>query len=99
MKIFNVIAVFDVYCVAESEEMAREAVMQMIHREAEPASEQNALEVTKAREVRAAWENKNPFVAADVSDEDFETLKGKTTAQTFAMLHEKSEADKKAGAK
>jgi hypothetical protein len=88
VKLFNVIVVFDVYCAAETEESARAAILETIATGQEP-SESNALEVTKAREIRAAWENASPFVAADISDADFETLRGKTTAQTFSMLHEK----------
>ena len=51
--------------------------------------EQTALAVTKEREIRTAWREEKVIVAADVSDDDFEKLKGKTTLDVFNMLHTK----------
>jgi len=91
MKIYNVIVVYDVYCVAQTPEAAREAVLQMIRGSDEPleASTSAEPEVTEQKQIRAAWENERPIVGADVSDADFAKLKGKTVTETFAMLHTK----------
>lgn len=89
MKLYNTIIIWDVYCVAESEETARAAVRQHIREEGLRASEEVGLEVRKPTEVRAAWEAERPIVASDISDTDFDTLKGKTTSQVFSMLHMK----------
>jgi hypothetical protein len=93
VKLFNTVIVFDVYCVAESADKARE--MALIHvREGLPPSEQVGLEVTSDRSIREAWREEKPLVGSDVSDGDFAKLKGKTTIQTFEMLHKKPEPAK-----
>jgi hypothetical protein len=93
MKIFNTVIVYDVYCVAESPEHAREAALANIRDAADPLppSEQVALEVRAEREIRAAWAESGPLVGADVSDGDFAKLKGKKMMEIFAMLHKKPE--------
>lgn len=93
MKAFNTIVVFDVVCIAESEEAAQAAVLALIRDQAEPlaASESTALEARKPTEIRKQWVNERPIVGADVSDEDFETLKGKTVMEVHAMLYAKPE--------
>ncbi len=89
MKLYNTIVVFDVYAVAESEEDARAAVMANIRQNADPlrATEENALEVREARSIRSTWLDQKPCVGGEVSDEDFEKLKGKNTQEIFEMLH------------
>ena len=48
-----------------------------------------ASQVVREWSVREAWKNQKPYVGAEVSDEDFEKLKGKTTIEAFKMLHVK----------
>lgn len=94
MRLYNTIMVFDVYCVAESPEEARATILEAIRDGEQPLdpSEQNALPVSREREVRDAWREEKPFVGATVSDEDFERCKGKTTFEVFKMLHVKENA-------
>lgn len=89
MKLYNVVKVFDVYCVAETPDAALEAVETFIREENEPVSEETALETTHERNIRAKWIEKSPFVGSDVSDEDFGRVKGKSTLQVFEMLHKR----------
>lgn len=87
MKLYNTIIAFDVYVVAESEESARAAAMVHI-REGLNASHSVALEI-KASPVRAGWQMERPLVGEDVSDADFERIKGKTTQQVHDLLNKK----------
>lgn len=86
MRLFRTVIVFDVVCAAETEEEARKAVRAHI-REGYKASEEVATEITHERNIRAAWRDEKPFVGDDVSDADFERVKGKTTIEVFEMLH------------
>lgn len=102
MKLFNTIIVWDVYCVAETEDAARAAVLNAIRTPSaaddgtvtfEIPSEETALECREERHVRDAWVQAKPFVADDVSDADFERVKGKTTLETLQMLHQKAKPE------
>lgn len=97
MKVFNCIVVYDVFAVAETEAEAMIAVRAAIQ-DPDPEtrltpSEHTTLGVTNERQIREAWVDQKPFVGADVSDQDFETLKGKTTIEIFKMLFEKPPAN------
>jgi hypothetical protein len=96
VKLFNAIATFDVYVVAESPEAARAALVEALRDPAFNPSEQVGYEVTRENSIRAAWRDEKPFVGADVSDADFEKVKGKTTVETFNMLHTKAPPTKPA---
>lgn len=92
VRLHNVVIVFDVYCVAESPEAARQAVKDLILSD-DPAervspSDENALPVVHQRSIRDTWKDEAPIVAADVSDADFERIKGKKTLAIFEMLSE-----------
>ena len=97
LKLHNVIIVFDVYALAHDAAQAREVIIAAIRDSpangAEPfaPSEAVALPTSRIREVRAAWTNQKPFVADDVTDEEFESVKGKTTIEVFQMLNLKPE--------
>lgn len=88
MKLYNTIAIFDVYIVAESGEAAREALLASIKEGTKP-SEVTATETVRETAIRSGFREERPFVAGDVSDEDFEKCKGKTTAQVFQDLYTK----------
>lgn len=92
MKIFNIVKTWDVYCTAESEAEALKAVGIHIRQEGLRASEEIAIETLDERNVRAAWRDEKPLVADDVSDADFERVKGKTTIEVFNMLHKRDVA-------
>ena len=93
MKLYNTIIVWDVYTVAESPEEAHSAALATIKGIASddvlPHSTDAQVEVTNEREIREAWLAERPLVAGDVSDADFETLKGKTTLDVYKLLHTK----------
>ena len=93
MKVFNVIAVWDVVTVAENEMDAIEAVMGAIRNdeEPEPVSTATALEAREEKNIRQEWKEKKPFVGALVSDGDFAKLKGKTSTEIRAMIYSKPE--------
>lgn len=95
-KLFNTVIVFDVYTVGEDPEKAREAALTFIRDQSDPLepSTSVAVESREARNVRDAWADKKPLVAADVSDEDFEQLKGKTTLEAHALYYKKPEEEK-----
>lgn len=50
-----------------------------------------ALPVSRERELRPTWHAEKPFVAEDVSDEDFAKIKGKTTLEIFKLLNGREE--------
>jgi len=89
LGIYNTIIVYDVYVVAESPEAARAAALELITSDALPPSEQMVLAVAKEAQIRAAWRGESPIVGADVSDADFERVKGKTVLDAYNMLHTK----------
>jgi hypothetical protein len=90
MKLYNTIAIFDVYVVAESSEKAREALLAGIA-DGLPPSEIVGVETNREAAIRAAWREEKPLVAADVSDEDFKKLQGNTTIKIFEKLYTKHE--------
>lgn len=91
MKLFNVIYVWDVYCVAESPASAKEAIHAAILGGELPQSERTAIEARDERSIRAAWRDNGPLVAGDVSDADFETCKGQTTIEIQQMIYKRAE--------
>jgi len=92
VKLFNTIIVYDCYTVAETEEAAYMAALALV-RDAAPLApdEMNAIEAREERNIRTKWRDERPIVGADVSDDDFETLKGKTVVEAHAMLYKKPE--------
>jgi protein gp37 len=91
MKLMNTIVVLDVYVAvddAAEPQDAVNAVIALVQTGELAPSTTNVLEVTKSREIRAAWLKERPIVGASVADADFEKLKGKTVEEVFAMLHE-----------
>jgi hypothetical protein len=86
MKLYNTIAIYDVYTVAESNETAREALLAAIAEGLKP-SESTATETVREGAIRQGFREERPFVAADVSEVDFNRCKGKTTAQMFELLY------------
>lgn len=100
MRLHNVVIVFDVYCLSESPETARAAVIDAFTNPDKdgnvlPPSEQVAIQVVHTRSVREAWRNQNPIVAGDVADADYERIKGKTTLEAFDLVHTPPVEEKK----
>jgi hypothetical protein len=88
MRVFNAIAITDVYVVAESNEKAREALLAWIAA-GEPPSEIVAVETNREAAIRESWREQKPLVADDVSDADFKKLEGKTTIEVFKQIYTK----------
>jgi hypothetical protein len=86
MKLYNAIAIFDVYVVAESSEDARNALLAHINSGMQP-NEIVGVEATKAHTIRASWIDEKPLVGEQVSDEGFKKLKGKTTGEAFELIY------------
>lgn len=90
MKLFNTIAIWDVYCVAETGEEARKALLNFIaHGDECTPSECVATETSREVAIRNAWREQRPIVASDVSDDDFKKLEGRTTIQIFERIYTK----------
>lgn len=85
MKLFNVIITWDVYCLANSEEAAIASILELIHANDLNASHRKALEL-RASPVRPQWQDEPAVVAGDISDEEFEQVRGKTTQQAYELL-------------
>jgi len=89
MKLFNTVVIFDVFCVGNDPEKAREAVLDAI-REGMKPSEMTALEARTEGNIRQSWRDQKPFVAADISDADFEKkIKGHTTIELWKSIYTK----------
>jgi len=89
MKLYNAIAIFDVYVVAESGEDARHALLGLIT-EGEPPSEIVAVETVRENAIRESWRDQSPFVAEKIPEDGFAQLKGKSTAEVFRLLYAKT---------
>ncbi len=94
MKLFNVIILWDVQVVAESEDAARDAVKEFIEQGELPASEAKAFESKETYNIRHAWQDQRPLVAGDVSDQDFERCKGKTAIEVQDMIYRRGQKGK-----
>jgi len=89
MRLFNTIAVFDVFVVANTGDSAREALLAWIHDETLEPNEIVAVEVSRSAAIRAACRELSPIVAADVSDSEYAEVLGKTTIEIFQYIYEK----------
>jgi len=64
-------------------------------REGATPSEMTALEARTEGNIRQSWREQKPFVAADVSDADFEKkVKGHTTIEMFKQIYTKQPGGK-----
>lgn len=90
MQLMNVIIAFDTYCVTgvgeRAESNAIEAVIDLIRSGEIGPSHFKALTL-RASPVRPQCQEQRPAVSADVSDADFEILKGKTTQEVYDLLN------------
>jgi hypothetical protein len=90
MRLFNTIAIFDVYIVAGNEQTARDTLINAIASGDLKPSETTATESRFDRSIRQGYRDERPFIAADVSDADYKKkCKGKTTIQIFQHIYEK----------
>lgn len=87
LRLFNSIIIFDDYVIAKSSEAAREALLAAIASGDVAPMEIIAKETTMANSIRSSKTDGKPLVAADVTDEEFETLKGITNSAAFERFY------------
>lgn len=89
LRLYNTIIVYDVYVVARSAEAAREAILAAIDSGDAKATELVSKEITADRSIRSSWVDQPPYIAADITDEEFTALKGSTTLAAFERLYKR----------
>lgn len=89
LKLFNTIVIFDVYTVGRSPEETKKALLAAIAAGDAAPTEITAREITSANSLRASWLDQAPYVAGDVTDEEFETLKGITTGAAYERFYKR----------
>lgn len=89
LRLFNTIIIYDDYVVAKSAEEARTALQVAITTGDVSPIEVVAKEVTMANSIRSSKTDDKPLVASDISDEEFETLKGITNSAAFERFYER----------
>ena len=87
LRLYNTIVIFDVYVAARSSEAARECVLAAIADGSAQPTEAVAKEITAANSIRSSWANQSPYVASDITEEEFESLKGISTAGAFERFY------------
>lgn len=87
LRLFNTIVIFDDYVVAKDGQSAREALLAALTAGEVTPMEIVAKEVTMINSIRASKTEEKPLVAADVTDEEFETLKGITNIEAFNRFY------------
>jgi hypothetical protein len=87
MRLYNTIAIFDVYIVAGNNEAARDTLMNAITSGDLKPSEITSTESRFENSIRPGYRNERPFVANDVSDVDFKKCQGKTTSEIFQHIY------------
>lgn len=90
LRLYNAIVIYDVYMVGKTPEAAREGLLSAIASGELKPSEIVAKEVTMQSSIRESWKEERPWLANDITDEEFETLRGKSTQLTFDMLYKKA---------
>jgi hypothetical protein len=89
MRLYNTIAIYDVYIVAESSDTARETLISAISSGEIKPTESTAVEIVRAGAIRKGFADERPFVAVDVSENDYTSIAGKTTLQIFEHIYTK----------
>lgn len=89
LKLYNTIAIYDVYTVARDNETARMALLNAINSGDARPTEITSTEIRRQGSIRSSWLDQPPFVAGDVTDAEFETLKGITTGAAFSRFYER----------
>jgi hypothetical protein len=87
LKLYNTIAIFDVYTISRDGNIARDALIAAIASGDVEPTEITATEIRQQTSIRSSWLEKSPFVATDVTDAEFATLKGITTGAAFERFY------------
>lgn len=87
LRLYNAIVIYDDYVIAKSGEAAREALLAAVAAGDLSPMEIVAKEVTMANSIRTSKVEDKPLVANDVTDEEFETLRGITNSVAFERFY------------
>lgn len=87
LRLYNTIVIFDVYMISRSPEEARKALLESIANGDAKPTEIVAKEITAPNSIRSSWLDQTPYVAGDISDGEFEDLRGITTSDAFARFY------------
>src|SRR5262245_37698342 len=87
LRLYNAIVIYDVYMVARSPEAARKTLLDAISSGHAAYTEAVVKEVTMANSIRSSWVDQGPYIASDVSDEEFTSLTGITTGAAFERFY------------
>jgi len=89
VRLYNTIAIYDVYVVAENNDTARETLISAISSGDIKPTEATAVEIVRAGAIRKGFADERPFVAVDVSEADYKSIAGKTTIEIFNHVYTK----------
>lgn len=87
MKLFNAIAMYDFYIVANDSEAARAAMQLLVRKPDIEPSELIATETTRHTSVRTAWRDQPPYIARDITDDELKPCEGLSTIEIFEHLY------------
>lgn len=87
LRLYNTIVIYDDYVIAKSNESARTTLEATILAGEIAPTESIAKEVTMANSIRSSKTEGKPLVAGDVTDEEFETLRGITNSASFERFY------------
>lgn len=90
MRVYNTIVIFDVYTVGRSPEACRETILDAIKAGTIQPTEIVAKEITMQNSIRASWVDQKPWVAADITDTEFEQIKELTTLQAWDAFYKRT---------
>jgi hypothetical protein len=90
LRVYNTIVIYDVYTVGHTADSARDSLVAAIASGDAKPTEIVAKEVTSANSIRASWVEQTPYVAADVTDDEFESIKGNAVGAMWAKLYTKA---------
>ena len=87
LRLYNTIVIYDDYVVARSNEEARQALLASIQSGDTAPTEVVAKEVSMISSVRASKVDERPLIASDVTDDEFEKLRGITNGSAFEPFY------------
>lgn len=87
LRLYNTIIIFDVYTIGRTAEEARATLLAAIAAGDAKPTEMVARELTARGSVRESWVDQPPYIASDVTEEEYKDLKGITTAEAFDRFY------------
>jgi len=87
LRLYNAIIIYDDYVISRSPEEARLALLASIKSGDLSPMEIVAKEVTMANSIRRSKIDERPLVASDISDSEFDTLRGIDISSAFERFY------------